>query len=190
MLQKVAFAIFLSVAAYSVSEAKAQSPPRDHPDAMLGFLKLGMQVGIDRDMNRDQDTEPFFKITIFSDRGLQIAHDSRQLSLDELREKYPSIDEHAKKTLSSYKEGLKERAKELEATKRYAEPTLSMGVNTRTLFCTIVSVGDDYTVVAFGESRERKRLIPKHMIKQFDWDDGVPNLRAWARVVDVDETEQ
>lgn len=155
---------------------------------MLGFLEPGLQLGIDHAQNRNREAEPYFMLTVINNSSYQIAVESRQLSLDELREKYLAIDQYAKKTLSNYKKDLQERSKELDAGKQYAKPTLSMAVNHGTLFCTIVSVGDDYVLVSYGESRERKRLIPKHMIRQIDWDEGLAKLFSHANIVDADET--
>ena len=84
-----------------------------------------------------------------------------------------------------------DRAKKLARGKRYAKPELSMSVSRRTLFCKVIHVGDDYVLVSYGEA-EKRRVLPKHMIKRVYWSEGLPQLYASARVgaVDTDETEQ
>ena len=191
MCRRLAIVMLVAATAFPAGKLKAQSSTEAFPRSLLGFLKPGMHVGVDYTVNRSGDAEEHFSLKIFDDTGYRIAVDTRLLSLDELRRKYPVIEKHAEKTLSNYQQQLPDRAKKLARGKRYAKPELSMSVSRRTLLCKVIHVGDDYVLVSYGEA-EKRRVLPKHMIKRVYWSEGLPHLYASARVVavDTDETEQ
>lgn len=174
----------------SASAVHAQAVPSELPTEMLGFLTPGAHIGVYQSETRDGNSEPFFSLTLYEDDGYELAVDARKLSLDELCEKYPAVAKRAEKTLADYEKVLIEKANELDAGKRYAEPTLSMQVSRRTLFCTVIYVGDDYALLSYDKSK-RKWVLPKHMINRILWTKGLPHLYARARVVEIeaDETE-
>jgi hypothetical protein len=109
---------------------------------MLGFLETGKHLGIRYSSQGPGDRDEHFVLQILDDDGWKIANDSRQLPLEELREKYPEVETLVSTRLLEYQENLSQLRERLQKGQRLAEPSISIVDDRSTLLCTVVSVGD------------------------------------------------
>ncbi|MCA9191943.1 MAG: hypothetical protein KDB03_09280 [Planctomycetales bacterium] len=163
----------------------AQAEGEEFPSSMLGFLKVGTRVGVHYNQSPDRTGEQF-TIGIYDESGWRMAVDARKLSNSELRKKYEIIDSLATQYLKEHEESMSKRSNKLPTGTRYAEPEISISFDRSALLCTVLHVGSDYVLVSYGEQNNKRRVLPKHLIKYIYWDNNIPNFSVQSKIVNSD----
>jgi len=181
--------VLFALAILATRPVVAQSSTDAFPTSMLGFLETGTHMGLRYSFQGQGNWDEYFVVQILDNDGWTIANDSRLLPLEELRKKHPDVESLASKTLVDYQDDLPKRMDRLPQGKRYADPDISISVDRSTILCTVVHVGEDYVLVSYGGADAKRRVLPKHLIKSINWDDGLPALTIQSKVVDAAKTE-
>jgi len=138
------------------------------PTSLLGFVKPGMHLGI-----RSSQSDSFVTIEIYSEDQFRLAQDVRDMKLENLAQKYPQIAEKASKALAEYKASVE--ARRLQNSKGPGsnfppgEPAVALEVDPEVWLCTVLHVGEDYVLVAYGADNSTKQVIAKQVVSQIRW---------------------
>ena len=142
-----------------------------HPKSLVGLLTPDMRVGIHR-----FDGSAAFIISVYSEEQFAIARDSRNLTLDQLKEKYVAVKEqceHTLEILSTTQHA--ETRKILESHKPEVRKDKAGG-----LLGTISHVGEDYVLVTLDGLQERRLVLASQFISQIDLDASGVHLTTYV----------
>jgi hypothetical protein len=136
----------------------------ENPQTILGFLKPGDHVGIASGSSTSTDS---VKINKYSEQRFAVTLDERRMSLSQLAEKYQSVAEQIEKARTEF--AASQVREPEERSIQDSEIEVSPGLSPSTYLGQVVSVGDDYVLIAGTEPRPFKRAISAASIAEISW---------------------
>ena len=162
------FIVILLAALCSQScHTKAIAADDVFPTSMLGFVKPGMHLGI-----KSSPSNSFVTIEVYSEDQFQLAKDARELTFEDLGQKYPLVADQAAKALKEYKAAVEARRLQSPKSANFrspGEPTVALEVDRAVLLCSVLHVGEDYVLVAYGADSSKKQVIAKQSVSRIRW---------------------
>ena len=137
------------------------------PSSLLGFIKPSMQLGI-----RSSQSDSSVTIEIYSEDQFRLAKDVRDMTLEDLGKKYPEIADKAAKALAEYKSSVEAQRLRNPRVANFpppGEPAVALEVDRGFLLCTVLHVGEDYLLVAYGADNSKKQVIAKQVVARIRW---------------------
>ncbi len=144
MISRCIFA--LSFLAFTVA---AYAQETDRPPSMIGFLEPGTKVSVHMLSNTGD-----IMLRVFSPEQFQIALDAKELELDALVNKYPSLQER-----------IQEATDFVAKNHADAKPKITLD-KVKHSFGTVQSTGSDYVVIEMESPSGRKRVFSRDAIKR------------------------
>lgn len=150
----------------------------DAPSSILGFFKPGDYVGV-------KQGPPPYTINKYSKERFAITVDERVMKPSELAAKYPAVAEQIEKKWAELLEARQDTGnagKDGDDERMQIDFTLSISQGTR--LGRVISVGENYVLVAGNSPRKFKIAIAIASIASINWVDDELPLHAKFRTVE------
>jgi len=135
----------------------------EFPKQLIGFLKAGQYVGV----STGRDTRTL--VLIFKNQtDMDIHRDSEEMSVDELRKKYPQVERQAIELLESKSANSNDLGSDSKPPKLEIARRAPMG------YARVLHVGDDYVVFEYEDAH--RIAYSSNQIERITWSSGKASL--------------
>lgn len=132
----------------------------EFPKQFIGFLKSGQQIGLSI-----RSDEPTFILVFKNQTDMAIHKDAEELSVEELRKKYPQVERQASDLLETVSR---------DAGAESKHPKLEIGRKAPIKYARVLHVGNDYVLIEFENAN--RTAYSSTQIGRIAWANGETNL--------------